>query len=61
MTDLTLYIRSFSHLTRAPGRIWSAATKKKAPHKPLLLLAIVDLFSQGQIKTNFIELTPRPQ
>jgi putative restriction endonuclease len=52
------YLKSFTHLNRAPGRMWSSATKKKAPHKPLLLLTLLDLFSQGQLDTNFIELTP---
>ena len=52
------YLKAFTHLNRAPGRVWSSATKKKAPHKPLLLLALLDLFSQGQLQTNFIELTP---
>jgi putative restriction endonuclease len=52
------YQRAFTHLNRAPGRVWTPATKKKAPHKPLLLLALLDLFAQGHIQTNFIELTP---
>jgi putative restriction endonuclease len=52
------YLKSFTHLNRAPGRIWTVATKNKAPHKPLLLLALLDLFSQGRLETNFIELTP---
>jgi putative restriction endonuclease len=52
------YQRAFARLNRAPGRVWTPATKKKAPHKPLLLLALLDLFAQGHIQTNFIELTP---
>jgi len=35
---------------------WTAATKYRAPHKPLLLLSVIDLISQGLIKRNFIEL-----
>jgi len=53
------YIKSFSNLRSdtSPSR-WTAATKFRAPHKPLLLLAVIDLIAQGIIKTNFIEFTP---
>lgn len=37
---------------------WTDATKGHAPNKPLLLLSLLDLFAQGIIKTNFIEVTP---
>ena len=40
-----------------PGR-WPAATLNRAPHKPLLLLAVLDLFAEGQISSNLIELSP---
>ncbi|HMS39113.1 MAG TPA: HNH endonuclease [Pyrinomonadaceae bacterium] len=32
---------------------------KPAPHKPILLLAIIDLFEQGAIRTNKIEPSPQ--
>ncbi len=34
---------------------WPAATLHRAPHKPLLLLTILDLFAQGLITTNLIQ------
>ena len=38
MNDHTIAIKHFTSLNRAPGPIWTEATKRKAPHKPLLLL-----------------------
>ena len=56
---ITHYLNTFSNLRSDTSRSrWTAATKFRAPHKPLLLLAVVDLIAQGIIKTNFIELTP---
>jgi len=53
------YIKSFSTLRSDTSRSrWTAATKFRAPHKPLLLLSVIDLIAQGIIKTNFIEFTP---
>lgn len=50
------YIRKFSKLNTDAGRQrWSAATCHRAPHKPFLLLSIMDLIAQGQITENFIE------
>lgn len=56
MTD---YVGRFSKLRvdSSPAR-WSARTYYRAPHKPLLLLAVMDLFAQGSITTNLIEITP---
>ncbi len=34
---------------------WSDITKNQAPHKPFLLLSVIDLFAQGEITENFIE------
>ena len=39
MTTLETYIRQFAILRRAPNAIFTEATKKRAPHKPILLLA----------------------
>ena len=40
MTSLTTSIKQFASLNRAPGATWTEATKRKAPHKPLLQLAV---------------------
>lgn len=53
------HIKNFSSLRSDTKRsLWTAETKFRAPHKPLLLLAVIDLITQGIIKTNFIEFTP---
>lgn len=57
MTDLATYIRQFAGLNRAPGLIWTYATKRKAPHKPILLLAVLDLVHRGVINSPFIAVT----
>ena len=57
MTDLTSYIKQFASLNRAPGATWTEATKRKAPHKPLLLLAVLDLVHRGVITSPFIAVT----
>jgi putative restriction endonuclease len=54
MTSLTTSIKHFASLNRAPGATWSDATKHKAPHKPLLLLAVLDLVHRGAITAPFI-------
>jgi putative restriction endonuclease len=36
---------------------WGEETFYRAPHKPLLLLAILDLFAEGNIQTNLIPLS----
>ncbi len=56
---ITNYLRSLStlHSDRSKER-WPAATMHRAPHKPLLLLSVIDLFAEGQITSNLIELTP---
>ena len=53
----TDYTKRFAKLRTdtSPAR-WSADTRHRAPHKPFLLLAVMDLIAQGQIPTNFIEL-----
>jgi putative restriction endonuclease len=52
------YLKRFAKLRTdtSPTR-WSAATCHRAPHKPLLLLVIMDLFAQGSINANLIEIT----
>ena len=54
---LETYKKAFSKLRSdaVPTR-WSPATNNRAPHKPFLLLALLDLIAQQEITTNFIEL-----
>lgn len=57
MTTLETYIRQFAQLRRAPNAIFTEATKKRAPHKPILLLAVLDLVHRHVINTPFIDVT----
>ena len=57
MIDLSTSIKHFASLNRAPGPTWTDATKRKAPHKPLLLLAVLDLVHRGVITSPFIAVT----
>jgi len=57
MTELAVYIKHFASLNRAPGATWTEAAKRKAPHKPLLLLAALDLVPRGVITSPFIAVT----
>jgi putative restriction endonuclease len=53
------YVDRFAKLrTDTSASRWSATTRHRAPHKPLLLLSIIDLFAEGEIAANLIELTP---
>ena len=49
MTNITASIKEFASLIRAPGATWTDATKRKAPHKPLQLLAVLDLVNRRVI------------
>lgn len=52
------YIEKFSNLRTDKNRNrYPASTKHCAPHKPVLLLAVMDLIEQGAINNNFIEPT----
>lgn len=55
---LASYIHQFAKLRTDRSANWDAATQMQAPHKPFLLLSILDLFSEGDILTNLIEITP---
>lgn len=53
------YIQRFARLNANKNRkMWTAVTTHRAPHKPLLLLAVLDLFAQDSLTTNLIELSP---
>jgi putative restriction endonuclease len=43
VAELADYVKHFAHLNRAPGTVWTDTTKRKAPHKPIPLLAVLDL------------------
>ncbi|MBJ6751001.1 HNH endonuclease [Geomonas anaerohicana] len=49
------YIKQFTTLKRAPGPVWTDSTKGRAPHKPFLLLAVMDLVQRGVITAPFID------
>ena len=53
MTQLETYIRQFATLNRSPGSVWSESTKRRAPHKPILLLAVLDLAHLVDAATQF--------
>lgn len=56
---LTKYLKRFTKLRPDYNRTrWPAATRHQAPHKPLLLLSVMDQFARGQIGSNLIEITP---
>jgi len=54
--SLAQYLKSFSSLrTYKDRKKWSAITAFQAPHKPFLLLSIMDLIAQGAITHNLIK------
>jgi putative restriction endonuclease len=53
---LSKFVTAFSHLrTYKDRRKWSPLTAYQAPHKPFLLLSVMDLVAQGLVASNFIE------
>lgn len=59
MPTLETYLQLFARLRRATGRRghWTQATRKLAPHKPILLLSVLDLAARGVIAAPFIDVT----
>ena len=57
MTNISSHLKNFASLSRATGAVWTEATRRKAPHKPLLLLAVLDLVHRDVIATPFIDVT----
>lgn len=61
MTNETLqsYLANFAALIRAssPKYARRGETRGRAPHKPLLLLTVLDLAAEGQLTRNLIQLT----
>jgi putative restriction endonuclease len=59
MHSLEEYARIFARLTRAPrSGADTGDTLKKAPHKPLLLLSVLDLFADGAVQDGRVRLSP---
>jgi putative restriction endonuclease len=56
--ELSYYLHKFAHLRTDRSRGWDASTTFRAPHKPFLLLSVIDLFAQGRLSSNLIEVTP---
>ncbi len=56
---MNLYVDKFRKIRRdIDPKNWDSTTKGGAPHKPILLLAVMDLIEEGVIERNFVELTP---
>lgn len=56
MSSLDHYRKSFPNLNVARDRRhWAPLTRHAAPHKPFVLLSVIDLIAEGIVSTNFIE------
>jgi putative restriction endonuclease len=52
------YVERFARLrTNRNREVWSEVTAHQAPHKPILLLCVLDLFDSGELSSNLIEIT----
>ena len=52
------YAGRFARLrTNRNRKVWSGVTAHQAPHKPILLLCVLDLFDSGDISSNLIEIS----
>ena len=50
------YLKQFANLRTDKNRnLYPSITTYRAPHKPLLLLSVMDLIAQGVIQKNYIE------
>lgn len=56
--SLEKYVKKFSKLRSDRNAKWPETSLGRSPYKPLLLLAVMDLFAQGELTTNLIRLTP---
>jgi len=56
--EIEHYLHTFANLRTDRNRNrWFAETCYRAPHKPFLLLSVIDQVAQGGITRNFIEPT----
>ena len=52
------YARRFARLrTNRNRKVWSEVTAHQAPHKPILLLCVLDLFDSGEISSNLVGIS----
>ena len=59
MSDIDLYVAKLRKLRRDKHRErYPSGTRHGAPHKPFLLLSVIDLVEEGQLSENQIRLTP---
>jgi len=59
-TRLEQYAEQFEQLRKDKNQNrYPASTKHAAPHKPFLLLSVLDLFAEGTLDENVIKLDPR--
>lgn len=56
--NLKFYEDKLRHLNQDRNGPWTETTNGRAPHKPFLLLAVLDLAEEGTLSENFIELSP---
>jgi len=55
---LEKYIKKFTNLrTDKNKNRYPATTRHRAPHKPVLLLSVMDLIEQGIITQNLVSIT----
>ena len=55
MNDLEYYINAFAHLQRPPCSVCPISSKNQAPHKPFLLLSVIDLIAGGILNASFMD------
>jgi putative restriction endonuclease len=52
------YAERFARLrTNRNRKVWTEVTAHQAPHKPILLLCVLDLFDSGEVSSNLIQIT----
>lgn len=52
------YIERFKRLRSDRNAQWPATSLRRSPYKPLLLLSVIDLFAEGNITDNLVQITP---
>jgi putative restriction endonuclease len=51
------YARKFRRLRSDRNARWPSVALNRSPYKPLLLLSVIDLFAQGSIVANLVEIS----